>query len=141
MEILEIISYNVNFKSNILDVSFRTIDDAEDVQRTDRIDYSLVEEYGYDLVSQDFDVFEEIDEDDDENYYDFIDDQDVDLDEEELMSFLNEYYMVNQIMNPSLQFLSLVIPNAERIFDEFKIKIENEKQGRTNILDYCMKSF
>ena len=42
MEILEIISYNVNFKSNILDVSFRTIDDAEDVQRTDRIDYSLV---------------------------------------------------------------------------------------------------
>ena len=83
MEILEIISYNVNFKNNILDVSFRTIDDAEDVQRTDRIDYSLVEEYGYDLVSQDFDVFEEIDEDD-ENYYDYIEDQDVDLDEEEV---------------------------------------------------------
>jgi len=50
-----------------------------------------------------------------------------------------EYYMVNQIMNPSLQFLSLVIPNAERIFDEFKIKIENDKQGRTNILDYCKR--
>jgi len=56
MEILEIISYNVNFKNNILDVSFRTIDDAEDVQRTDRSDYSLVEEYGYDLVSQDFEL-------------------------------------------------------------------------------------
>ena len=104
MEILEIISYNVNFKSNILDVSFRTIDDAEDVQRTDRIDYSLVEEYGYDLVSQDFDVFEEIDDDDDENYYDFIDDQDVDLDEEDLMSFLNEYYMVNPSNLPKAVF-------------------------------------
>ena len=52
-----------------------------------------------------------------------------------------EYYMVNQIMNPSLQFLSLVIPNAERIFDEFKIKIENERQGRTNILDYCKSTY
>ena len=31
-----------------------------------------------------------------------------------------EFYMTNQIMNPALQFLSLVIPNAEKIFDEFK---------------------
>ena len=50
-----------------------------------------------------------------------------------------EFYMTNQIMNPSLQFLSLVIPNAKSIFDEFKIKIENEKHGRTNILDFCIK--
>jgi DNA polymerase elongation subunit (family B) len=50
-----------------------------------------------------------------------------------------EFYMTNQIMNPSLQFLSLVIPDAKNIFDEFKIKIENEKAGRTNILDFCKK--
>jgi DNA polymerase elongation subunit (family B) len=50
-----------------------------------------------------------------------------------------EFYMTNQIMNPSLQFLSLVIPNAKSIFDEFKLKIENEKAGRTNILDFCIK--
>ena len=31
-----------------------------------------------------------------------------------------EFYMTNQIMNPALQFLSLVIPDAKSIFDEFK---------------------
>ena len=103
MEILEIISYNVDFKSNILDVSFRTIDDADDVQRTDRIDYSIVEEYGYDLVSQDFDIFEDIDEDD-EDYDSYLDDQDAELDEEELIAFLNEYYMVNPSSLPKAVF-------------------------------------
>lgn len=103
MEILEIINYNVDFKSNILDVSFRTIDDADDVQRTDRLDYSLVEEYGYDLVSQDFDIFEDIDEND-EDYDDYIDDQDAELDEDELIAFLNEYYMVNPSSLPKATF-------------------------------------
>jgi DNA polymerase elongation subunit (family B) len=50
-----------------------------------------------------------------------------------------EFYMTNQIMNPSLQFLSLVIPNAEHIFDEFKIRIENEKKGRSNIMNFIKK--
>ena len=62
MEILEILNYNINLKSNILDVSFRTIEDAEDEQRTDKIDYSLVEEYGYDITTEDFDFFEDIDD-------------------------------------------------------------------------------
>jgi DNA polymerase elongation subunit (family B) len=50
-----------------------------------------------------------------------------------------EFYMTNQIMNPALQFLSLVIPNAEKIFDEFKIRIENEKKGRSNIINFLKK--
>ena len=103
MEILEIINYNVDFKSNILDVSFRTIDDADDVQRTDRIDYSLAEEYGYDLVSQDFDFFDE-ENDDDDDYEDFVDDKDAELDEEELIAFLNEYYLVNPSSLPKATF-------------------------------------
>jgi len=51
-----------------------------------------------------------------------------------------EFYMLNQIMNPVVQFLSLVMPDAKNIFDEFKIKIDNEKHGRTNILDFCIKN-
>jgi hypothetical protein len=104
MEILEITNYSVDFKSNILDVSFRTIDDADDVQRTDRIDYSLAEEYGYDLVSQDFDFFDE-ENDDDDDYEDFVDDKDAELDEEELIAFLNEYYLVNPSSLPKATFL------------------------------------
>jgi DNA polymerase elongation subunit (family B) len=50
-----------------------------------------------------------------------------------------EFYMTNQIMKPALQFLELVIPNAKNIFDEFKLKIENNKKEKTNILDFCKK--
>ena len=95
MEILEITNYSVDFKSNILDVSFRTIDDG--------IDYSLAEEYGYDLVSQDFDFFDE-ENDDDDDYEDFVDDKDAELDEEELIAFLNEYYLVNPSSLPKATF-------------------------------------
>ncbi len=51
-----------------------------------------------------------------------------------------EFYMTNQIMNPALQFLSLVIPNAEQIFEQFKIRIENEKKGRSDIMSFVKKS-
>jgi hypothetical protein len=51
MEIKEIVSYFVNVDSNILEVSFRTIDDEDDVVRTDNIDYSIVEKYGFNLVT------------------------------------------------------------------------------------------
>ena len=50
------------------------------------------------------------------------------------------FYTVNQIMKPSLQFLELAIPDAHEMFDEIKIRCENEKMGRTNILDFCHDS-
>lgn len=92
MEIKEIISYYLNSDTNIIEVSFRTIDDEEDVLRNDTINYDIVEEYGFDLVTESFDFFGDEDEDDfmDESYEDKIE-----LDEDELIIFLNEYYMVN----------------------------------------------
>ena len=103
MEILEIISCNVDLKSNILDVTFRTIEDSDDVQRVDRLDYSDVEEYGYDIPSQDFDVFGDFD-DDEELENDYYSDNDFEIDEEELITFLNEYYMVNPSNLPKATF-------------------------------------
>jgi DNA polymerase elongation subunit (family B) len=50
-----------------------------------------------------------------------------------------EFYMTNQIMNPALQFLSLVIPKADSIFEQFKIKIDNEKKGRSDIFGFIKK--
>jgi hypothetical protein len=94
MEIAEIISYRVDLKSNILDISFRLMEDDDETVREDRIDFSDAEEYGYDLLTEDIDVFEGFftNEDDyeEENY-----DDDVVLDEDELLSFLNEYYTIN----------------------------------------------
>jgi len=50
-----------------------------------------------------------------------------------------ELYMTNQIMKPALQFLELALPNANNIFEEWKIKLENKKMGRTDLLDFGIK--
>ena len=86
MEIKEIISYFLNEESNILEVSFRTIEDDEDVLRTDSIDYLLTEEYGFVLESDDFGFYDDEFEDDD-----LFEEKTKD----ELVSFLNEYYSIN----------------------------------------------
>jgi hypothetical protein len=94
MEIAEIISYRVDLKSNILDVSFRLMEDDDETVREDRIDFSDAEEYGYDLLTEDIDVFEGFFTDEDDYEEESYDDDAV-LDEDELLSFLNEYYTIN----------------------------------------------
>jgi hypothetical protein len=87
MEIKEVVNYFLNSDKNILEVTFRTIEDDEENVRIDNIDYNLVEEYGYELES--FSLFDE--DEDSEEYNEDI----VELDEDDLISFLNEYYEVN----------------------------------------------
>jgi hypothetical protein len=98
MEIKEILSYYVDTDTNVLDVSFRTINDNDDVVRWDKIDYTTVSDYGFELVTESFDFFDEDDED--EN----IKEDEVELDVDELINFLNEYYMVNPHSIPKADF-------------------------------------
>lgn len=91
MEIKEIVSYFLNSESNILEVSFRTFDDEDDVLRTDNIDYSITEEYGFVLESEIFGFYDDEFEDDEV----FDEELKIELDEDELVSFLNEYYEIN----------------------------------------------
>jgi hypothetical protein len=99
MEIKEIVSYFLNSDSNILDVSFRTIEDDEEVMRTDNIDYTIVEDYGFDLVTESFDFFGDDFEDDE-----ILPIDKVELDEDELIIFLNEYYTINPESLPKGEF-------------------------------------
>jgi hypothetical protein len=99
MEIKEIVSYFLNADSNILEVSFRTIEDDDEVMRTDSIDYSLVDDYGFDLITESFDFFD--DDFDDDN---ILQDDKVELDEDELITFLNEYYTINPEALPRSEF-------------------------------------
>jgi hypothetical protein len=92
MEIKEIVSYFLNAESNILEVSFRTIDDEDDVLRTDNIDYSVTEEYGFVLESDTFGFYDTEFEDEEDL---FEEESKIELDEDELISFLNEYYEIN----------------------------------------------
>lgn len=100
MEIKEIINHYLDLEKNILDVTFKTIEDDEDESRTDRIDYLLVIEYGYDIVVETLDFFNDNDDDDE---YEINDD--VEIDDEELISFLNEYYTVNPNSLPKKEIL------------------------------------
>ena len=89
MEIKEIVSYYFNNETNLVDVSFRTIEDEEDVVRVDTIDYSVIESYGFDLITESFNFFDDDLEDDS------FEETKIELDEDILISFLNEYYIVN----------------------------------------------
>ena len=100
MEIKEIISYFLNVESNILEVSFRTIDDSDDVLRIDNIDYSVSQDYGYILEADEFGFFDEEFEDDINIY----EEPKIELDEDELISFLNEYYEINPKSLPRPEF-------------------------------------
>jgi hypothetical protein len=75
-----------------LEVSFRTIDDEDDVLRTDNIDYSVTEEYGFVLESDTFGFYDSEFEDEEDL---FEEESKIELDEDELISFLNEYYEIN----------------------------------------------
>jgi hypothetical protein len=99
MEIKEIVSYFLNSDSNILDVSFRTIEDEDDVLRTDNIDYSIVGDYGFELQTESFDFFNDDFEDD------IVEGEEkIELDEDELVTFLNEYYTINPDSLPRADF-------------------------------------
>jgi len=94
MEIKEIVSYYLNSDLNILEVSFRTIEDNDELLRTDSIDYGVVSEYGFELETEFFDFFDDDTEKDEDNK------EKIELDEDELISFLNEYYTINSKLLP-----------------------------------------
>lgn len=91
MEVLEIISSYINIDNNILKVEFKFIGD-EGI-RQDVIEFEYVKDFGY-YEDDILEVFDSIDyEDDDWEDWDTEDDE-VYIDDETLISFLNEYYIV-----------------------------------------------
>ena len=86
MEILEIVSYNQSEK--VTEVVFRLVNDEDDMIRTDVIENIFFDEFGFDYLSPvtGF-LFEDEGEDPEDDFWDYID-------EDDLKSFLNEYYVV-----------------------------------------------
>ena len=87
MEVVEIISYFINNSKDTIEVKFRLNNDSSDEIRVDEIDLKESDDFGYMLIVEDFGFY-----DDDESDDEFINEDDVD--ENELISFLNEYYMI-----------------------------------------------
>jgi hypothetical protein len=99
MEIVEILSHYIDKSQNLINVEFRIIGDDDDVVREDLIEYTFFEEFGFDN-KKDFKIFEEVIEEDewDDDEVDYIEDED------SLISFLNEYYIVYPKKLPKTQF-------------------------------------
>jgi hypothetical protein len=88
MEVVEVISFHINNIEEILEVSFRTNNDNEDVSREGKIPFYDISDFGYSFHEEtDDEIFE-----DDDDYLNEFDDDDLFVDENEVLLFLNEYY-------------------------------------------------
>lgn len=102
MEIRELHSYFVNKNTETLQVNFSLITDSDDEIRTAEISLNEIKTYGFDFDSIqniDEDDFEE-DEEDDDLFDSLFEDT---IDDSEIISFLNEYYMINPNLLPKVE--------------------------------------
>ena len=76
-----------------VEVHFRMVNDDDEYIRIDEFTFDEIEEYGYDIFEDNSESF--IYEEDDEDEFDlsFLDQ---DINQSELISFMNEYYLVTE---------------------------------------------
>jgi hypothetical protein len=91
MEIIEIISFHLNNLEEVLEISFRTNSDNEDVCRETKIPFLEISDFGY-KFHESFD--EDYENDDEYEFFEEFEDDDLFVDENEILSFLNEYYVL-----------------------------------------------
>ena len=101
MEVIEIISNFINKDNNVVEVEFRLMEDGEDMVRIDTIEFGYLQDFGYGENFMSFDIF---DDDDDEWDLGFDDDNEFFIDDEGLISFLNEYYLVYEDKLPDAEY-------------------------------------
>jgi hypothetical protein len=99
MEIKELESFYINETSQTLDVTFRILSDNDDEIRTDQIDLTESKTFGYNFLKDEND---ELWDDDGEDYFDTYGEE-YEMDEEEIISFLNEYYLIYPDRLPEAQ--------------------------------------
>jgi len=104
MEIKELVSFYINESSQTLDVTFRTLLDSDDEIRTSQIEFSEIKNFGYDVLLNKIDEFENLIDEDEIDYDDFDDMYDDEELEDDVISFLNEYYLINPKNLPPSDF-------------------------------------
>jgi hypothetical protein len=95
MEVREIVETIV--REPVLEVRFRMDVDGDDVIRVKEFIIEEIEDYGYKVISDNFDIFESLTWTDDEEDYEYEDQSDdiVEVDEDELVAFMNEFFMIS----------------------------------------------
>jgi len=96
MEVREIVETIV--REPVLEVHFRMDVDGDDVIRVKEFIIDEIVDYGYEVLIEDFDIFSSITwTDDEEEDYDYEDSdkEPVEVDEDELIAFMNEFFMIS----------------------------------------------
>ena len=101
MEVIEIISNFINKDNNVVEVEFRMRGDSEDTVRIDTIEFEYLQDFGYGGSFLTTDIFDDIDEEWDLG---FEDEEEFFIDEDDLILFLNEYYLVYEDKLPSAEY-------------------------------------
>ena len=99
MEIKELESFYINETSQTLDVTFRLLKDNDDEIRTDQIDLGESKTFGYNFLKNDAD---DLWGDEDDDFFGTYDEE-FEMDEDEIISFLNEYYLIYPDRLPDTQ--------------------------------------
>ena len=103
MEVVDIVSYYIFEEKKQIEVSFKLNTDSDDEVRTDLIDIDEFSNYGYNVIDENISQFFLNDDDDDEFEEDF--DDFIDIDEDILVQFLNEYYIINPKKLPKTELM------------------------------------
>lgn len=98
MEIQELIFFYLHENINTVEVHFRLNIDSEEEMRTDFISLNESSDFGYEIIMEDYNSQDE--EDDDEFYWL----ESPSIDEDNLLIFLNEYYVINPDKLPKPEF-------------------------------------
>ena len=99
MEIQELIFFYLHENSNQVEVQFRLSIDSDEEMRSDLIDVNEAIDFGYDIIMEDYDLNQ--DEEEEEFYWL----ESPSIDEENLISFLNEYYIINSDKLPKPELI------------------------------------
>jgi hypothetical protein len=100
MQIKDLVTFYINETSNTLDITFRLETDSDEEIRNDSILMKYTEEFGYNFLNE-----SEFEDYDDEDLFDVNYDKEFvgEIYEDEVISFLNEYYMINPDKLPPVE--------------------------------------
>lgn len=103
MEVREIVETII--KEPLIEVRFRLSTDTDEVIRIVEFQLDEIEQYGYNILTDDFDLFDFGDDDWEDDDYDSSEDEDeLNVDEQELMTFMNEFFLITNHVPPAELF-------------------------------------
>jgi uncharacterized protein (UPF0128 family) len=99
MKIQEIVDYYYNSDINCLKVSFRLNTDQINQIRETEFDIDDIKQWGYDVVFNESVISEStqfyFEDENEDNFFEEVNEEVLEVDEDSLLEFLNEYYSEN----------------------------------------------